>query len=83
MENLKYEIKEVLESSMIKSEVATNCVLLTKSVNEIAEEIVKLCNKPAVSKRLILENLLERMQAVYPEYYLEIIQDELDGLNGC
>jgi hypothetical protein len=53
---------------------------------EIARQqatVVKLLATPVVSKRLILENLLERMQSVYPEYYLSIIQDELDGLNGC
>ena len=71
----------VIDNRYPKSE--NNKVSDSEMYHELVESIAKLCNKPAVSKRLILENLLERMQAVYPEYYLEIIQDELDGLNGC
>jgi len=58
---------------------------LKQIIKHLEDEIQqsKNLNIPSVSKRLILENLLERMKAVYPEYYLGIIQDELDSLNGC
>lgn len=34
-----------------------------------------------VSKRHLLESILERMDGVFPEYHYEILKDYLD--NGC
>ena len=52
MKDINFEIKKILRNAMVTSLVNPNVVTLLKSEDEIAEEIVKLCNKPAVSKSL-------------------------------
>jgi len=79
---IKTELIKLFEK--IGNETDTFAPFITcDEFENLADEIIKLCNLHIVSKRLILENLRERMQGVYPEYYLSIIDDEIEGLNGC